>query len=278
MDCGSHTPFSMESKTDKTRTPDSNLEWDAWGKLDPLYGVATFPERAMGGAKPWTDDSFYELGATDWSLFRSKWEQYGLVRGTCVEIGCGAGRMTVHLARYFEAVHAVDVSSGMIEYARQRAPANVSFHVTSGTEIPLPGGVADAVFSTHVLQHLSSAEAAAAYFSEMSRVLRPGGTIMVHVPIIAWPWGSLLAIHKLVHQAKVLLDNSKAQLSRYAFRLGLISTPPMQVTWHEISWLHRELATCGMCDIEIRVLFGGSKMAVQHPFIFARKDGASHHA
>src|SRR5579863_2106687 len=124
-----------ESRIDKLRTPASNQEWDAWGKLDPLFGVATIGGHAKTGAQPWTDDSFYELGAADWTIFRSKWEQYGLIPGTCVEIGCGAGRMTVHLARYFDLLHGVDISSGMIEYARLRAPANVTFHLTGGTEI-----------------------------------------------------------------------------------------------------------------------------------------------
>jgi SAM-dependent methyltransferase len=265
----------MGSPLDKTKPLASNQEWDAWGKLDPLYSVASLSERAKTGANPWTDETFYELGAIDWNIFRSKWQQYGVNPGTCVEIGCGAGRMSVHLARYFETVHGVDVSANMIEYARGRAPANVSFHLTDGTRIPLPGNIADAVFSTHVLQHLSSASAAAAYFEEVGRVLRPGGTVMIHVPIIAWPWGSLLGAHKLIHAVKGLLDGCHAQLHRYAFRLGIIPTPPMQVTWYEMSWLYHALTRCGLEDIEIRVLFGGSKMAVQHPFVFGRKGTGS---
>jgi SAM-dependent methyltransferase len=260
-------------KTASKTTPlASNQEWNAWGQIDPLYGVATIPDRAKTGAKPWTDDAFYELGAIDWNFFRAKWEQYGVERGVCVEIGCGAGRMSVHLARYFQTVHGIDISPGMIEYARRKAPANVLFHVTGGIEIPLPDRSADAVFSTHVLQHLSSSAAAAAYFKEMGRVLRPDGTIMLHVPIIAWPWGKLLGLHKLVHKTKLLLDGGHAQLHRWAFRLGLTGTPPMQVTWYEISWLYEVLQACGMRDIEVRVLLGGSKMALQHPFIFARKE------
>lgn len=31
------------------------------------------------------------------------------------------------------------------------------------------------------------------------------------------------------------------------------------------------LQQAGLQDIEIRVLFGGSEMAVEHPFVFARK-------
>ncbi len=250
----------------------SNEEWQAWGKLDPLYGVAAIPGRAKHDLNPWTDDSFYELGAIDWNLFRPKWEQYGVRRGSCVEIGCGAGRLTAHLARYFHSVHGLDVSAGMVEYARAHVPTNVFLHITTGLEIPLPDGSADAVFSTHVLQHLPTTNAAAGYIREIHRVLVPGGTIMLHVPLIVWPWGTLQRIHKLVQRLKCALDRCHVQLRRYAFRLGLTNRPAMQVIWYESSWLYAGLGQLGFRDIEIRVLFGGSKMAVQHPFFFATKN------
>lgn len=249
----------------------SNEEWKAWGEMDPLYGVAALRGRAKSGADPWTDESFYETGGIDWNLFRSKWEQYGVKRDTCIEIGCGAGRMTTHLARYFERVHGLDVSVGMVEYARARVPGNVLLHVTTGLEIPLPDGSADAVFSTHVLQHFSTTDAAADYIREMHRVLLPGGTIMLHLPLIVWPWGTLQVIHKLVHRVKSTLDSCLAQLRRYAFRLQLTNRPAMQVIWYESSWLYTRLEELGFGDIEIRILFGTSKMAVQHPFVFATK-------
>jgi SAM-dependent methyltransferase len=249
----------------------SNEEWKAWGKLDPLYGVATVREHAKNGTSPWTDEAFYEVGATDWRLFRSKWEQYGVGRGTCVEIGCGAGRLTAHLAQFFKSVHGVDVSTDMIEYARARVPSNVSLHVTGGLEIPLPDGSANAVFSAHVLQHLSGRDAALSYIREMHRVLAPGGTVMLHVPLIVWPWGLFHGVHRLVHRLKCRLDTCHTQLKRYAFRLGLTNRPPMQVIWYELSWLCLRLEQAGFEDIEIRILFGGSKMAVQHPFVFATK-------
>lgn len=258
----------MKSKPDSLP---SNEEWKAWGKVDPLYGVATKAGRTREGSNPWTDEGFYKLGAVDWDLFRVKWEQYGVNAGTCVEIGCGAGRMTVHLARYFARVHGMDVSAGMVDYARTRVPSNVTLHVTDGLDLPVPDNSADAVFSTHVLQHLSSTAAAALYFRHMHRILRPGGTIMVHIPVIAWPWGSLLGLHKLAHRAKERLDGWRARLLRFKFRRGLTSEPPMQITWYEIGWLYLTLQRLGFEEIEIRILFGGSSMALQHPFVFARK-------
>ncbi len=249
----------------------SNEEWQAWGKLDPLYAVASIDERAKRGRNPWTQESFSEIGAIDWDFFRPNWEQYGLNRGTCVEIGCGAGRLTGQLAGHFQTVQALDVSSSMIEYARAHVPSNVSFHVTSGLNIPLPDNSADAIFSAHVLQHLPGTAAVQAYLREMYRVLSSDGTVMLHVPLIMWPGGPLRGIHRVVHTLKASVDRCRTQLGRYAFRFALKKTPPMHVIWCEISWLHRTLQQLGFEDIEIRVLLGRSKMAVQHPFVFARK-------
>lgn len=263
------------SRAKKIRALASNEEWKAWGEIDPLYGVATIPARSRDGANPWTDEDFYRTGAADWEIFRKAWEQYGVDPArSCVEIGCGAGRMTVHLARYFHAVAAVDVSARMIAYARERVPGNVSFHETAGGEIPLAASSAGAVFSVHVLQHLSDVSAGAGYFREMYRVLAPGGVIMIHLPIVAWPWGRLLSVHKLTHRARILLDDALAHVRRRAFRAGLIKKPPMQVIWYEVSWLYNVLRGIGFRDLEIRILIGGSQMAVQHPFVMARKPEA----
>ena len=55
---------SLPRKVNKSLA--SNKNWKAWGELDPLNGVAIIRERAKHGANPWTDESFYEVGAIDW--------------------------------------------------------------------------------------------------------------------------------------------------------------------------------------------------------------------
>src|SRR5688500_1524383 len=103
----------------KAQPPASNIEWKAWAQKDPLYAVATCPERNKEGAAPWSDEEFYALGKSDWEDCRGRWELYGLERDSCAEIGCGAGRITLHMARYFSAVHALDISEDMLNYARR---------------------------------------------------------------------------------------------------------------------------------------------------------------
>ena len=64
----------------------TNVEWKAWGKKDPLWGVASWAGRERNGPNPWTDQEFYELGA-DWLDFERAWRQtVGYEPGTVLEI------------------------------------------------------------------------------------------------------------------------------------------------------------------------------------------------
>src|SRR4249919_3163784 len=88
--------------------------------------------------------------------------------GTCVEVGCGPGRMTGLLAARFERVVAVDVSSEMLDLARSRVAAtNIDFHVVGGERLDgVESGIADVLVCYLVLQHLPSREVVTSYLAE----------------------------------------------------------------------------------------------------------------
>ncbi len=97
-----------------------------------------------------------------------------------LEIGCGVGRMTSHLAEIFGEVYAVDVSPEMVHQARIRlAPLpNVTVHETSGYDFAdFPGDFFDVVFSAYVFQHVPNTEVIRRNICDAYRVLRPGGVL-----------------------------------------------------------------------------------------------------
>ncbi len=102
-------------------------------KDDPLFGVATWAGKEKDGSSPWTEEEFYALGESDWRDFVSHWQHYGVSKQSCMEIGCGAGRITKSLATYFDHVIAVDVSPDMIDCARRAIKSgNVEFSLIDG--------------------------------------------------------------------------------------------------------------------------------------------------
>jgi ubiquinone/menaquinone biosynthesis C-methylase UbiE len=106
--------------------------------------------------------------------------------GTCIEVGCGPGRMTGALAERFDRVLALDVSPAMLEHARAAVPDDrVEFRTVSGERLD---GVDDAIAGTLVcylvLQHLPTRAAVLTYLAEFARVLAPGGEAFVQLPVL----------------------------------------------------------------------------------------------
>jgi SAM-dependent methyltransferase len=106
--------------------------------------------------------------------------------GTCVEVGCGPGRMTGALAATFDRVIAVDVSPAMVERARAAVHRpNVEFRVVSGDRLDgIDDESADAVVCYLVLQHLPSRGVVMSYLREFARVLKPAGEAFVQLPVL----------------------------------------------------------------------------------------------
>ncbi|MFO0553061.1 MAG: methyltransferase domain-containing protein [Polyangiaceae bacterium] len=101
----------------------------------------------------------------------------------CVDLGCGRGRDLVALAGRVGAsghVFGIDASPKMIEAAaatlRERGVVNASLHSATLDALPLGDGSVDWVVSNCALNH---ARDKARVWSEIARVLRPGGRFVV---------------------------------------------------------------------------------------------------
>lgn len=101
-----------------------------------------------------------------------------------LEIGCGIGRMTKHLAEAFAEVHSTDVSAEMITQARERLRdyPNVFLYETSGVDFSeLPDDYFDLIFSVYVLQHVPDVSVVHSNIRDACRTLKPGGLFKFQV-------------------------------------------------------------------------------------------------
>ena len=99
-----------------------------------------------------------------------------------IDAGCGAGSITIGLAKAVapgEAV-GVDLSDVSIERARaladERGAGNCTFDIADASALPFEDATFDAAFAHAMLQHV---EFPLDVLRELRRVLRPGGVIGV---------------------------------------------------------------------------------------------------
>lgn len=98
-----------------------------------------------------------------------------------LDFGCGNGAILREMAilnpeaRYI----GIDVSGVALEAAKKKLPATVFYKVGDGEKFPLSDKSIDFVFSSEVLEHVYDIENA---LSELQRVLKPGGKILLTVP------------------------------------------------------------------------------------------------
>lgn len=100
--------------------------------------------------------------------------------GQLLDLGAGFGRLSDEYGGY-EHVTLVDASSAMIEAARERVGSDPRFSVVQAdaTAIPIASGSIDVVVAVRLILHVSDPTAV---FSEVARVLRPGGLFVLEFP------------------------------------------------------------------------------------------------
>jgi SAM-dependent methyltransferase len=120
-----------------------------------------------------------------------RYPRLGLTAGDVVlDLGCGFGRHAYGAALRGARVVAVDFAEPELKEVRNTFGAMVEQDVVGeaslagtvqadGTRLPFGDGSFDRVIASEVLEHIPDDRAAIA---ELSRVLRPGGTIAVTVP------------------------------------------------------------------------------------------------
>jgi ubiquinone/menaquinone biosynthesis C-methylase UbiE len=95
--------------------------------------------------------------------------------GSVLEVGCGIGMVSAHLAeRYGMKVAGTDYDPEQVALAKQKFPEkeNLSFQVADAANLPFEDNEFDMVLSFMVLHHIGKWVQA---LEEISRVLRPGG-------------------------------------------------------------------------------------------------------
>src|SRR6478752_4006725 len=95
-----------------------------------------------------------------------------------LDVGCGAGFLSNHLAREGFTVTGIDSSQASIDVAsRHDETGKARYLLGDASRLPFPDGSFDVVCAMDFLEHV---EEPAAIVAEMARVLKPGGAFFFH--------------------------------------------------------------------------------------------------
>ena len=161
-------------------------DWDQRARENARYYVAN-------GLEQWTDEEYFQSGELN-----VKQEILTDLGNVCqgrepkqmrvLEIGCGTGRITRALAKFFGEVYAVDISGEMVQQARMalRDFPNAHIFQNNGRDLAvvreaIGEAPLDFAFSYIVFQHIPSRSVIENYVREVGQLLRDGALFKFQV-------------------------------------------------------------------------------------------------
>lgn len=145
--------------------------------------VAYWRKRASDPASQsvmWANLAYNEL------VDRDEWEViqrlFPAKRGSCLDLGCGTGRMTERLAAAFDEYTGVDLDT-MVEEAARRNPRRADRFVAATIDTyPYPDQTFDLVLSLGCVSTACTADGLALLAPRLARTVRSGGRLLFLEP------------------------------------------------------------------------------------------------
>lgn len=103
---------------------------------------------------------------------------------SCVDIGCGSGGISFHLAPAFKSVCGVDPEPWLRWEDFSAARPNLSFRPESIESLSIPDDSVDVVICNQVYEHVPCPQT---LISQIRRILKPGGTCYFAGPNLLYP-------------------------------------------------------------------------------------------
>lgn len=216
--------------------------WNKLGEYNSFWAV-------LSNKKEWNKKEFFDTGKTDikqaLDVLKSNDIEINF-KGTALDFGCGVGRLTQALGKYFKKAVGVDIAASMIKQAKYlNKLKNVSFkHVTSGDLSDFKNSSVDFIYTDIVLQHMSNSYTKK-YIKEMHRILKSKGVLVFQLPskpattwkgllIKTLPTKVLIAMRKGMEMNPIRREEMIEYLTSLEYEIIAVKrdTRPFHKHWH----------------------------------------------
>ena len=133
-------------------------------------------------------EEHYQNSREDYLIYLFHLATYNFARKyiqeKCVlDYGCGSGYGSALIANDCKQIICIDIASDAIAYAKDHYQAhNLSYETVKPADeasLPFTGAIFDTVLSFQVIEHIGDVQP---YLSEIHRVLKPGGVLVLSTP------------------------------------------------------------------------------------------------
>lgn len=160
---------------------------------------------------------------------------------TVIDIGCGSGKLTNEISRLIpEAkILAIDISSSMIEKAKQNLSNNIEFICEDFLHLNITEKV-DLIFSNKVFHWILDQEA---LFYKIYKILKPSGQLIVSFGAE----GSMPKFREACYQVGLDFNHLNLKLSNSIYIVNLLKNIGFKVKYHEVIW--------NPCEMENKIMY-----------------------
>ncbi len=128
------------------------------------------------------DNYWWHVGRKSILSHQLKTLSKGQGRPSVLNVGCGTGGLIPLIEQYGDSTN-IDMSDEALAICRKKGFKRLS--KVLGTKLPYKDNQFDIVMATDVLEHIEDDDSA---LKEWSRVIKPGGHLILTVPAYQWLW------------------------------------------------------------------------------------------
>lgn len=158
--------------------------WEDLGDMDPYWAVLAHPQLKFGKGNI---NEFLLTGEYEIERVMTCAAQVGhpTHRDSVLDFGCGVGRTTRALAKYFRQCCGIDIATSMIDEANQlnSSITNCRFVLNSEENLRIfSDNCFDMIYTSRVLQHVPTRSGIESYILEFIRILKEDGLLVFQLP------------------------------------------------------------------------------------------------